>query len=74
MPGENAGALDRPLLSYLAALEDYDRRFPGFEHDIHGVERDRDGDYLIECLTDRAAGSPASTGLWAPSRRPVGTS
>jgi arginine decarboxylase len=52
MPGENAGATDGPLLSYLAALEDYDRHFPGFEHDIHGVERADTGEYLIECLTD----------------------
>jgi arginine decarboxylase len=52
MPGENAGATDGSLLSYLAALEDYDRHFPGFEHDIHGVERADTGEYLIECLTD----------------------
>jgi arginine decarboxylase len=52
MPGENAGPSGGPLLSYLAALEDYDRRFPGFEHDIHGVERTPDGGYLIECLTE----------------------
>ena len=58
MPGESAGAADGPLVSYLAALEDYDRRFPGFEHDIHGVERDRDGNYLIACLKDEDA--PAS--------------
>lgn len=50
MPGEDAGALDGPLLSYLAALEDFDRRFPGFEHDIHGVERDEQGNYAVECV------------------------
>jgi len=52
MPGESAGALDGPLLAYLAGLEDYDRRFPGFEHDIHGVGRTAYGDYQIECLTE----------------------
>jgi arginine decarboxylase len=51
MPGESAGAADGPLLEYLAALEAFDRRFPGFEHDIHGVERDAAGSYAIECLT-----------------------
>jgi arginine decarboxylase len=51
MPGESAGPADGPLLSYLAALEVFDRRFPGFEHDIHGVERDAGGSYAIECLT-----------------------
>lgn len=54
MPGENAGPADGPLLSYLAALERFDRRFPGFEHDIHGVERDADGRYLIESLSEAA--------------------
>ena len=55
MPGENAGAADAPLLSYLKALEAFDQHFPGFEHDIHGVERTASGDYLIECLTNRQA-------------------
>jgi arginine decarboxylase len=51
MPGERAGAADQPLLGYLRALEAFDKRFPGFEHDIHGVERNDDGEFLIECLT-----------------------
>jgi arginine decarboxylase len=57
MPGESAGPADGPLLSYLAALEAFDRRFPGFEHDIHGVERDAGGSYAIECLTREPAGA-----------------
>jgi arginine decarboxylase len=50
MPGERAGALDGPILEYLLALEDFDRRFPSFDHDIHGVERDSTGAFLVECL------------------------
>ena len=38
MPGENFGTIDGPVLRYLAALEDFDKRFPGFAHDTHGVE------------------------------------
>jgi arginine decarboxylase len=34
MPGESSGAADGPLLEYLFALEAFDKRFPGFEHDI----------------------------------------
>lgn len=49
MPGENAGPADGPLLGYLKALEAYDRRFPGFTHDTHGVEVE-DGVYRIYCL------------------------
>ncbi|MDL2266455.1 hypothetical protein LJC46_00510 [Desulfovibrio sp. OttesenSCG-928-G15] len=49
MPGENAKALNGPYLSYLKSLEDFDRRFPGFGHDTHGVE-EHDGTYRIMCI------------------------
>jgi arginine decarboxylase len=49
MPGEAAGALDEPALSYLQALQQFDRQFPGFTHDIHGVES-IDGSYHTLCL------------------------
>jgi arginine decarboxylase len=55
MPGENAGPIDGPILRYLLALEKFDRKFPGFSHDIHGVERDEDGYYIIECLNTGAS-------------------
>jgi arginine decarboxylase len=32
------------------ALSAWDRRFPGFGHDTHGVEN-RDGTYVVQCLT-----------------------
>jgi lysine decarboxylase/arginine decarboxylase len=38
MPGENVGSLKDPFLAYLKALEDWDRAFPGFAHDTHGIE------------------------------------
>jgi arginine decarboxylase len=50
MPGERAGAADGPVLQYLLALQAFDARFPGFAHDIHGVERDPQGTFRIECL------------------------
>lgn len=50
MPGENAGDQDAPTLRYLRALEDFDRHFPGFPSETHGVTRDDDGDYWITCL------------------------
>lgn len=50
MPGENAGPEDGPLLGYLKALEGFDRNFPGFTHDTHGVEPDSEGNYQILCL------------------------
>jgi len=49
MPGESTGAADGPYLGYLRALSTWDRRFPGFGHDTHGVEN-RDGVYYVQCL------------------------
>ncbi|MFG3281294.1 Orn/Lys/Arg decarboxylase N-terminal domain-containing protein [Streptomyces sp. NPDC048111] len=51
MPGEALGAPDGPVLRYLGALEAFDRAFPGFHSEAHGVVIDPDtGDYLIECV------------------------
>jgi arginine/lysine/ornithine decarboxylase len=49
MPGENAGPINGPYLGYLRALQAWDRRFPGFGHETHGVEN-KDGTYHIYCL------------------------
>src|SRR5271157_828574 len=49
MPGENVGGNDSPYLGYLRALQAWDRRFPSFGHETHGVEN-KDGTYHIYCL------------------------
>lgn len=49
MPGEKTGPADGPVLGYLKALEAFDARFPGFEHDTHGVENEN-GKYVIACV------------------------
>ncbi|MGW0548484.1 Orn/Lys/Arg family decarboxylase [Streptomyces altiplanensis] len=57
MPGEALGTPDGPVLRYLGALEAFDRAFPGFHSEAHGVTIDPDtGDYLIECV--RQDGTP----------------
>jgi arginine/lysine/ornithine decarboxylase len=55
MPGESTGANDGPYLGYLRALWAWDKRFPGFGHDTHGVEN-RDGTYYVQCLKPGATG------------------
>ena len=55
MPGESTGADDGPYLGYLRALWAWDKRFPGFGHDTHGVEV-RDGVYYVQCLKANAGG------------------
>jgi arginine decarboxylase len=73
MPGESVGASDGPLLGYLTALESFDRRFPGFRSETHGVTIDpATGDYLIECLRPDGEETRADAGesrTVAPSQR-----
>lgn len=52
MPGENAGAADGPLIGYLQALQNFDKSFPGFGHDTHGVEN-IDGEYYVYVLKQK---------------------
>jgi arginine decarboxylase len=54
LPGEKAGRQDGPVLQYLLALQEFDARFPGFSHDIHGVEN-VNGEYMVYCLKEGGA-------------------
>ncbi|MEN6443996.1 MAG: Orn/Lys/Arg decarboxylase N-terminal domain-containing protein [Methanoregula sp.] len=51
-PGERAGKQSGPVLQYLKSLQDFDRRFPGFEHDTHGVENVK-GEYMMYVLKEK---------------------
>jgi len=61
MPGEAAGSMEAPALSYLKALQAFDKLFPGFTHDIHGVEA-IDGSYHALCLKSKPS-SPSALKL-----------
>lgn len=54
MPGEKVTEEKRAVVDYLLALQTFDSRMPGFEHDTHGVEIEHDDDgkaiYMIYCL------------------------
>lgn len=50
VPGECAGDDDSPIPCYLRVLEAFDRQFPGFPSETHGVTRQDTGDYWITCL------------------------
>jgi len=55
MPGERITAATRSIQDYLIYARDFDRRFPGFETDIHGLRFEGAGDdrrYLVDCLTE----------------------
>ncbi len=50
-PGERTGKLKEPLLQYLKSMQDFDKQFPGFEHDTHGVENIK-GEYMMYCIKE----------------------
>ncbi len=52
LSGENIGSKDGPIVAYLKALEVFDKEFPGFKHDIHGIEIE-DNEYKIMCIKNK---------------------
>ena len=49
MSGENFGDNTSPQIAYLRALQEWDRRFPGFEHETEGTEKEQ-GVYHVMCI------------------------
>ena len=52
LPGERIGANGSSTIRYLQALEAFNRTFPGFEHEVHGVEHDDDRSFLLRVFVD----------------------
>ena len=56
MPGEKVTQEKRAVVDYLLALQTFDSHFPGFEHDTHGIEIERDTEgkavYIVYCLKE----------------------
>ncbi|MEI6292171.1 MAG: Orn/Lys/Arg decarboxylase N-terminal domain-containing protein [Methanomicrobiales archaeon] len=51
-PGERTGKQNGAILKYLKSMQDFDKQFPGFEHDTHGVESIK-GEYMMYCIKER---------------------
>ncbi|MFC5864942.1 Orn/Lys/Arg decarboxylase N-terminal domain-containing protein [Acidicapsa dinghuensis] len=47
MPGERLGGPDSPVIKLILALEEFGKRFPGFEREVHGIEVDSNGEYWM---------------------------
>src|ERR1700676_3017919 len=54
MPGERLGGPDSPVIRLILALEEFGKRFPGFEREVHGIEVDAAGDYWMRAVTETA--------------------
>ena len=53
MPGERITAMTKSIQDYLLYAREFDRNFPGFETDIHGLRFDtKNGErrYLVDCI------------------------
>lgn len=51
MPGEKASGKAKAVVEYLQALQKFDLKFPGFSHDVHGVEME-EGRYVTYCVVE----------------------
>ncbi|MBV8659923.1 MAG: aminotransferase class I/II-fold pyridoxal phosphate-dependent enzyme, partial [Burkholderiales bacterium] len=47
IPGEQ---FNRTIVDYLKFARAFNERFPGFETDIHGLVKDDNGDYYVDCV------------------------
>ena len=52
LPGERIGPEGCAAIRYLRALEAFNRTFPGFEHEVHGVEHDEDRSFLLRVFVE----------------------
>lgn len=55
MPGERITPATKSIQDYLLYAREFDRKFPGFETDIHGLRFEPAADgrrYLVDCLID----------------------
>ncbi|HJW25572.1 MAG TPA: arginine/lysine/ornithine decarboxylase [Rhodocyclaceae bacterium] len=47
IPGER---FNRTIVNYLKFAREFNSRFPGFETDVHGLVKDSDGHYHVDCV------------------------
>ena len=52
MPGERLGAIGSPVMRLVLAFEEFGKRFPGFEREVHGIEVDGEGDYWMRSVIE----------------------
>lgn len=50
MPGERFTAETRSIIDYLQFARTFDRQFPGFDADVHGLQKQEGGQYAVDCL------------------------
>ena len=56
MPGERLGGPDSPVIKLILAMEEFGKRFPGFEREVHGIEVDGEGHYWMRSVIEATTG------------------
>jgi arginine decarboxylase len=69
MPGERLGGPESPVIKLILALEEFGKRFPGFEREVHGIEVDAAGDYWMRAVIE-ATGKRSNGKNRPPSSAP----
>ena len=54
MPGERLGGPDSPVIKLILAMEEFGKRFPGFEREVHGIEVDGEGNYWMRAVIEES--------------------
>ena len=70
MPGERLGGSDSPVIKLIVAMEEFGKRFPGFERETHGVEVDEHGDYWMRAVIEAPNGKKNGRKQRGPSSAP----
>ena len=52
MPGERLGSSESPVIKLILAMEEFGKRFPGFEREVHGIEVDSEGNYWMRAVVE----------------------
>src|ERR1700721_642039 len=52
LPGERLGSPESPVIKLILAMEEFGKRFPGFEREVHGIETDAEGNYWMRAVVE----------------------
>ena len=66
MPGERLGGPDSPVIRLILAMEQFGKRFPGFERETHGIEIDEHGEYWMRAVVEAAGTKKNGRGKQKP--------
>src|SRR5580658_9776787 len=62
MPGERLGTRDSAVIKLILAMEEFGKRFPGFEREVHGIEVDAQGEYWMRAVIETPGEKTNGTG------------